>query len=160
MSLTQKIDFVNQGNAPAEFFWDTPKDKVFSIEPMTGKIQPGSKFTMDVNFFPRSEVYKHDPEEDLKLNIVNGAAPLVFKASGNVLPAYCRIINPKEVQNQRVPIVMRESDLNLSPNEVLNFDFVHIGVEESKEFTIKNEKNYVAAYSIVILIKINNYIMT
>ena len=149
MFLTQKIDFVNQGNAPAEFFWDAPKDKVFSIEPVKGKIAPGEKYTMEIIFSPKSEIYKHDPEEDLKLNIVNGSAPLIFKASGTIPQSHCKILGEKDKGSVRLAIPSRGEDPNAQHNEVLNFDFVHIGVEETREFTIKNEKNMIAAYSIV-----------
>jgi len=136
MSLTQKLDFLNQGNAAADFYWDPPKDKIFSIEPMSGKIAKGSKFTMEVTFTPKSEIYKHDPEEDLKLNLVNGAGPMLFRATGTVNQAQCKLA------------AAGSNNTNAEVN-VLNFDYVHIGVEESKEFIIKNDRSSIAAYSIV-----------
>ena len=140
MSITQKLEFLNLGNAPADFFWDQPKDKIWSIEPMTGRIFPkGPKFFMDISFTPKSEIYnKYELEEDLKLNLVNGPPqPMVIKVLGTVSPAVCKLV------------AVGGKDSN-APGDVLNFDFVHIGIEETKEFHIKNEKSLVAAYSIVI----------
>jgi len=150
MSIIQKLDFMNQGNDAAVFSWDPPKDKIFSIEPMTGKIPAGTKFTMEVAFSPKSEIYKHDIEEDLKLNLVNGSAPMIFKAVGSVAQALCKLISQKELINQR----SNPKDLNIEnlPPEVIDFGFIHIGVEESKEFIIKNERSFISAYQIVILL--------
>ncbi len=135
MSLTQKLEFLNQGNAAAEFHWDEPKDKIFSISPMNGKIGKGSKYIMEVTFTPKSEIYKHDIEEELKLYLENGVGPMIFKAPGTVAPAQCKL-------------AAAGKDLNAVP-DVLNFDYVHIGVEETKEFMIKNDRSSIAAYAIV-----------
>lgn len=128
MSVTQNLKLYNEGNAPARIRWEENKMKCFSINPKEAIVQPKKQFTVEITFSPLDLVSKSDVEDELKCLIENGT-PFTLKVVGNVP-------------------VSSVSFFNL-PNDTLNFDFVHIGVPHSLEFSLKNDMRNIAAYLIV-----------
>lgn len=77
-----------------------------------------------ITFTPLEGIYRGDQKEELKCNIDHGN-PIIFEVCGNVPEAKCSLLY-----------------------EEINFGNVHVGVEEPKEFVIKNEFKNKTAYKI------------
>ena len=125
MSVTQKLKFQNNGNADAKFTWDEPRNsKLWIINPMKGIVAPKKSVEIEVIFAPIDGIYKSDQTEELKCNLDNGN-PIFLSISGNVSEARCSLVN-----------------------DILDFGNVHVGQEETREFTIKNDYKNKTAYCI------------
>jgi len=127
----QKLKLVNSGNGPATFNWEEPSKKNFSISPMTGVVQPNKNSEVDIAFTALDGI-KGDIEDLLKCNLENGN-PFTVNVTGFIQPSKC----------------------SLAGSNTLNFDCIHVGIEESKEFVIKNDSKNITAFSIV-FIKFNS----
>ena len=123
----QKLKLSNLGNAPAHFSWDEPNKKNYTISPMSGTVDPGKVFDVDIGFTSLEGIFKTDIDDVLKCNLENGST-FPINVSGALTPSKCTIVG----------------------SELLNFENIHVGVEESKEFQIKNEGKHITAYSIVL----------
>jgi len=125
----QKVKLVNTGNGPATFHWEEPSKKYFTISPMTAIVQPNKHIDVDVGFTALDGVVKGEIEDVLKCNLENGL-PFTINVAGTLLP----------------------SKLKLQGSDVIKFECIHVGVEESREFVLVNENKQMTAYSIVSII--------
>lgn len=125
MTVTQKLKFQNNGNSDAKFTFEEPKNpKLWIINPMKGVVAPKKSFEVEVTFAPIDGIYKSEQTEELKCNLENGN-PIIMPITGNVSEARCSLVN-----------------------DVLDFGNVHVGQEEQREFTIKNDYKNKTAYCI------------
>ena len=130
-----RLKLSNLGNAPALFNWDEPAKKFFSINPMSGVVNPDEVGEVKVGFTALEGMWKGEIEDVLKCNLENGSAFMV-NVSGVLNQSKCTIVGGDKGEN------------------VVNFDCIHVGVEESKDFIIKNDTKVIAAYSIVRIINL------
>ena len=122
----QKLKLFNQGNGPATFHWEQPSKNYFIINPMTGIVQPNKYLEVDLGFTALDGVNKGEIDDVLKCNLDNGN-PFTVNVIGVLPSSKCKLLG----------------------SEIINFDSVHVGVEETKEFIIQNENKTITAYSIV-----------
>ena len=123
----QKLKLINRGNAPVVFKWENPNKPFFSIKPMNGIVNPNELFEVDIGFTALEGIWKEEITDELKCNLDNGY-PFTINVSGILFVSRCSVVN----------------------KENLIFDCIHVGVEETKDFIIKNENKTFTAYSIVI----------
>lgn len=125
MTVSQTLVLRNDGNATANFNWDEPKNmKLWNISPLRGSVEKQKTSNVTITFTPLEGIFKGDQKEELKCNIEYGL-PIMFEVVGNVAEARCSLAS-----------------------EELNFGNVHVGVEESREFVIRNDFKNKTAYKI------------
>ena len=125
MFITQKVEYENKGNKEAEFSWQTPSSKFFKIDPIVGKVEPGTKKAIFFTFEPVGTRIKGQIIEDLKMSLTYGTS-LKLRVIGNVSECECEL-----------------------PTSSIEFGEVHIGEPKTLDFSIKNKLSSIVAYEIV-----------